>query len=80
MCNLIKTRIICAEIDQIYFSCDFESSDDRFCGWKNDNLNDVDWLADKMSFLLFTSRRHVTPGSSQYFTSNSELSSILYET
>jgi len=60
------------EHDQIYLFCDFESSDERFCGWKNDDLNDVDWLADKMSILqfsLFNTRRHVTPGSSQYFTS-----------
>ncbi|XP_025196296.1 uncharacterized protein LOC112595351 [Melanaphis sacchari] len=60
----------CKEHDQIYLSCDFESSDDRFCGWKNDIINDVDWLADKMSFILFISRRHVPPGSSEYFKSN----------
>uniref|UniRef100_A0A2S2PKS9 Uncharacterized protein n=1 Tax=Schizaphis graminum TaxID=13262 RepID=A0A2S2PKS9_SCHGA len=60
----------CKEHDQIYLSCDFESSDERFCGWKNDIFNDIDWLADKMSFILFVSRRHVPPGSSEYFKSN----------
>lgn len=53
----------------MYLHCDFESSDERFCGWKNDFLNDVDWLADKTTFLLFSSRRHVAPGSSEYFSS-----------
>lgn len=59
------------ENDQNYFLCDFESSDERFCNWKNDIFNDIDWLADKTqpSFLFFTGRRHVSPGSSQYFTS-----------
>ncbi|XP_060862750.1 mucin-3B-like [Metopolophium dirhodum] len=60
----------CKEHDQIFLLCDFESSDERFCGWKNDIFNDIDWLADKVTFILFTSRRHVSPGSSQYFQSN----------
>lgn len=59
------------ENDRIYSSCDFESSDGRLCGWQNDRFNDIDWLADKMSISYFTSRRHVAPGSSQYFTSKS---------
>jgi len=48
-------------------SCDFESSNERFCGWKNDIFNNTDWLADKISFIF--NSRHVIPGSSNYFTS-----------
>lgn len=66
---ILVNLIFWTEHDQIYLSCDFESSDDRFCGWKNDIFNDIDWLADKMSFILFVSKRHVPPGSSEYFKS-----------
>ncbi|XP_050444264.1 uncharacterized protein LOC126847897 [Adelges cooleyi] len=58
----------CKAHDHIYVSCDFESADERFCGWKNDMYNDIDWLADKVKLLLFSSNRHVPPGSSQYFS------------
>lgn len=63
------SQIFWIEHDQIFLFCDFESSDERFCGWKNDIFNDIDWLADKVTFILFTTRRHVSPGSSQYFKS-----------
>ncbi|XP_050540682.1 uncharacterized protein LOC126905213 [Daktulosphaira vitifoliae] len=60
----------CRENEQLFHSCDFESTDERFCGWKNDIYNDIDWFADKMGFFIFSSRRHVQPGPSQYFSGN----------
>jgi len=57
------------EVDPIHISCDFESTEERFCGWRNYIYNEIDWLADKMSIISNSYRHHVTPGSSQYFTS-----------
>lgn len=56
------------EQGNIYLSCDFDSQDEKFCGWTNDIYNVIDWCIDKTTFLIFTSTRHVSPGSSEYFT------------
>jgi len=53
----------------MHIPCDFESPEERFCGWRNYIHNEIEWLADKVSVLPNSNRSHVTPGSSQYFTS-----------
>ncbi|VVC28456.1 Hypothetical protein CINCED_3A016241 [Cinara cedri] len=62
----------CKELDQIILSCDFESANERFCGWTNDDLNNVNWMADNVEFALFfiSNRYHVQSGSSDYFSGN----------
>jgi len=62
-----KAVTTAAKNDILNLSCDFESSDETFCGWENDILNNTDWLVDKISFIF--NSRHVIPGSSNYFTS-----------
>ncbi|XP_060862751.1 uncharacterized protein LOC132939542 [Metopolophium dirhodum] len=59
---------ICAKYDPMHIPCDFESPEERFCGWRNYIHNEIEWLADKISVLPNSNRSHVTPGSSQYFT------------
>ncbi|XP_026808745.1 uncharacterized protein LOC113550967 [Rhopalosiphum maidis] len=59
---------ICAKVDPIHLSCNFESPEERFCGWRNYIYNEIDWLADKTSVLSNSNRHHVTTGSSSYFT------------
>ncbi|XP_025196925.1 uncharacterized protein LOC112595796 [Melanaphis sacchari] len=63
-----KTVTTTPKNDVLNLSCDFESSDETFCGWKNDIFNNTDWLADKISFVF--NSRHVIPGSLKYFTNN----------